>query len=70
MAKIDTMQLENALRDLEYPITKDELVEKLEQHGLNEQARMAVQQLPNHQFRSVGEIMKAVGAFSANSRVN
>jgi hypothetical protein len=70
MAKIDTMQLENALRGLVYPLTKDELIDQLGQQGLNEQVRMTIQQLPNHHFRSAGEVMKAIGSLSTNSRVN
>lgn len=70
MAKIDIMQLENVLRGLKYPITKDELIEHVEQQGLDEQVRTAIHQLPNHHFRSAGEITKAIGALSTNSRAN
>ncbi len=70
MAKIDTMQLENALRGLKYPVTKEELLAHAERHELDEQIRAAMNQLPNHHFRSAGEITKAIGAFSNNPRVN
>ncbi len=70
MAKINTMQLENALRGLKYPITKDELIAHAEEQGLDEPIRTAMNQLPNHHFRSAGEITKAIGALSSSSRAN
>jgi hypothetical protein len=64
MAKFDTTQLENALRGLKYPITRDELIAHVEEQGLDERLCAAIRQLPNHHFRSAGEVSKAIGLVS------
>ena len=61
MVKVDTTQLENTLRGLKYPISKDELVERVESQGQDEQLCAAMRQLPDHYFRSAGEVSKAIG---------
>jgi Protein of unknown function (DUF2795) len=68
MAKVDTTQLENALRGLKYPIARDELIEHVEDQGLDEQLCMAVRQLPNQHFRSAGEVSKAIGLVGDKTR--
>jgi hypothetical protein len=68
MAKIDTMQLENSLRGIKYPVTRDELISHLEQNGINEQVRQAVKQLPNQHYRSLNEVNKALESVTGNVR--
>ncbi len=70
MTKIDTTLLENALRGLKYPITRDELIAHVEEQGLDEPILVTVRRLPNHHFRSAGEITKAMGLVNNNASSN
>ncbi len=59
MPKIDSMQLENALKGIQYPVSKEQLIQHLIQHNANEQIRQAARQLPEQQFRSVNDVTRA-----------
>ncbi|GAC1363239.1 MAG: hypothetical protein NVSMB44_19990 [Ktedonobacteraceae bacterium] len=70
VTKIDTIQLENALRGLKYPVTRDKLISHVEEQDLEEQIRAAIHELPNHHYRSAGEVTKAIGALGNATREN
>jgi hypothetical protein len=62
MAAINPIQLEKFLKGVNYPARKADLIKRAEQNGADEQARAALQQLPDQQFASPADVSKAVGA--------
>jgi len=54
---MDLQTIENALRDIHYPINKQELLQEVEQKGLAELTPL-VHQLPQQEFQSVEEVME------------
>lgn len=71
MAKAESMQqMESCLKSCKFPISKDELIEYAKKQGVDEQMCAAMRQLPNHHFRSSGEVIKAMGSLQGSSRAS
>ncbi len=61
MAKVNPIQLEKFLKGLDYPISKADLVKYAEQHGTDDNARAALQQLPDRTYDGPTGVSKAIG---------
>jgi len=62
MASINSAQLENQLRGVNYPVSKAELVRHVERNGADESVRMAISNLPNQSYDSLAAINRAISA--------
>jgi hypothetical protein len=61
MAKINPVQVEKLLKGLNYPASKQDVIKYAELHGADENARQALQELPDRTYESPVGISKAVG---------
>jgi len=61
MAKINPVQVEKLLKGLNYPASKQDVIKYAKQHGADENARQALQELPDRTYESPVGISKAVG---------
>lgn len=61
MAKINPIQLQKFLKGMDYPASRDELIEQARQNGADEEAISTLEQLPDEEFQTPAEVSKAVG---------
>lgn len=62
MTQVNSAQLENQLKGVNYPISKAELVKHLERSGADENVRATVSSLPNQTYDSLAAINRAISA--------
>jgi hypothetical protein len=70
MAKANPVQLETILKNIQYPVNKDTLIEQAEQQGIDEQNCQTLRQLPNQHYRSAHEVIRALGSQQGNAQPN
>lgn len=70
MAKINPIQVEKLLKGLDYPASKQDVIKYAEQHGADENAREALQHLPDQTFDSPIGISKAIGSMERGGEQN
>ena len=68
MAKINPIQVEKLLKGLDYPASKQDIMKHAEQHGADETARQALQELPDRTFDSPIGVSKAIGEMDRGER--
>ncbi|GAA5534887.1 DUF2795 domain-containing protein [Deinococcus aluminii] len=61
MAKINPIQLQKHLKGVDYPASKQDLVQAAEQNGADENVRAALDQLPDEQYQTPADVSKALG---------
>jgi hypothetical protein len=62
MAKINPIQLQKHLKGMDYPASKEELIQHAQQHGADENAMSVLQQLPEQEYQTPTDVSEAVGA--------
>jgi hypothetical protein len=61
MAKVNPIQVEKFLKGMDYPVSKPDLIKYAQQHGADQTAMSALQQLPNRTFDGPTAVSKAIG---------
>ncbi len=61
MAKVNPIQVQKFLKGLDYPASKQDVLQKAEQEGADEDVRSTLEQLPEEQFETPADISKAIG---------
>lgn len=61
MAKVNPIQVQKFLKGLDYPASKQDVLQKAEQDGADEDVRSTLEQLPEEQFETPADISKAIG---------
>jgi len=61
MAKVNPIQLQKHLKGVDYPASKEDLLEHAKQQGADENALSALEQLPDEQYQTPAEVSKAIG---------
>ncbi|MBD2022347.1 DUF2795 domain-containing protein [Leptolyngbya sp. FACHB-36] len=62
MATINPIQLQKHLKGMNYPASKDDLIEHAKDNGADENALSVLEQLPDDEYETPAEVSKAVGA--------
>lgn len=62
MAKVNPVQLQKHLKGVNYPASKQQLIDRAKQQGADEKAISALEQLPDQEFDTPTEVSQAVGA--------
>jgi len=60
MTKISPVELEQYLKGLAYPVNTAELIKYAEEHGADENARAALEQLPDRTFEGPTGVSVAI----------
>ena len=60
--KVSPAQLQKNLRQINYPLSKKELVEYAEEKGVDEQVLRALRCLPSKQYQTLDEVNEAINA--------
>jgi hypothetical protein len=58
---INPIQIQKFLKGVNYPASKSDLLENAEQQGADEDARTALEQLPDEEYESPADVSKALG---------
>lgn len=61
MAKINPIQLQKHLKGVDYPASKEELIEHAKQNGADENAIAVLEQLPDEEYEGPTDCLLAVG---------
>lgn len=61
MAKVNPIQVQKCLGGIDYPVGKDELVQRAEQQGADEVVCDLLQRLPMDRFNSPNDVSEAIG---------
>jgi hypothetical protein len=61
MAKVNPIELQKHLKGVDYPASKEELIEHAQQQGADEKIREILEQLPDEEYETPAEVSKAVG---------
>jgi hypothetical protein len=62
VAKINPIQLQKHLKGMDYPASKEELIQHAQQQGADENAISVLQQLPEQEYQTPTDVSEAVGA--------
>lgn len=61
MAKVNPIQLQKHLKGLDYPASKQDLIECAEKEGADDAVRSTLEQLPEQEYETPAEVSKAIG---------
>lgn len=60
MARVNPIQLQKHLKGVDYPASKEELIEQAQEQGADENALSALKQLPDEQYETPADVSKAI----------
>ncbi len=61
MAKVNPIQLQKNLNEVNYPLSKKDLIMYAEQKGVDEQVLRLLKQLPSKQYETATDVSLAIG---------
>jgi hypothetical protein len=61
MAKVNPIQLQKHLKGIDYPASKQDLIDHAEEHGADDNVRSLLEQLPDEEYETPADVSKAVG---------
>ena len=61
MARVNQVQLQKNLNEVNYPVSKKDLITHAEQKGVDEGVLRAFKQLPSQQYETPADVSKAIG---------
>lgn len=61
MAKVNPIQLQKHLKGMDYPASKQDLINHAKQQGADENALSALETLPDEQYETPADVSKAIG---------
>lgn len=61
MAVVNPVQVQKFLKGVDYPVSKQDLVEHAKQQGADENVCSMLEQLPDEEFETPAEASKAIG---------
>jgi hypothetical protein len=61
MAKVNPIELQKHLKGVDYPASKEQLVQHAQKQGADENAISVLQQLPDEEYESPTDVSEAVG---------
>lgn len=61
MTTVNSVQLQKNLTEVDYPVSKKDLIQHAEQKGADEAVLRAFKKLPSQQYETPGDVSKAIG---------
>lgn len=61
MAKVNPIQLQKHLKGVDYPASRQDLIEHANKQGADDNVRSVLEQLPDEEYETPAEVSKAVG---------
>jgi len=60
MSAVNPIEIQKYLKDVHYPVTKEELVRRAEEHGASKNIREALEHLKANEFKTPMEVSQAI----------
>ena len=61
MAKVNPIQLQKHLKGVDYPASKEDLINHAKQNGADENAISALEALPDEEYETPTDVSEAIG---------
>ncbi len=61
MTKVNPIQLQKYLKGVDYPATKEELIEQAKRHGADKNVISLLEELPDQEYDAPTDVSEAVG---------
>jgi len=61
MSKVNPIQMQKFLKGMDYPASKEELIDHAKQNGADENVCTTLEQLPDEEYETPADVSKAVG---------
>jgi hypothetical protein len=61
MARVNPVQLQKNLNEIDYPVSKKDLIKHAEATGTDEGVLRALKQLPSKQYETPADVSNAIG---------
>ncbi|HEY9661577.1 MAG TPA: DUF2795 domain-containing protein [Allocoleopsis sp.] len=61
MAKVNPIQLQKHLKGMDYPASKEDLLQHAKKHGADDNVCSVLEQLPEDEYETPADVSKAVG---------
>lgn len=61
MATVNPIELQKHLKGMDYPASKQDLVQHAQDQGADQNIRSMLEQLPDEQYETPADVSKAVG---------
>lgn len=61
MAKINPIELQKHLKGMEYPASKQDVIDKAKENGADQELQSMLEQLSDQQFETPADVNKAIG---------
>lgn len=61
MSKVSPIELQKHLKGVDYPASKQALIERAQENGAEEDIRSILEQLPDEEFETPADVSKAFG---------
>ncbi|BAY46371.1 hypothetical protein SAMD00079811_39810 [Scytonema sp. HK-05] len=61
MAKVNPIQLQKHLKGVDYPASKEQLIQHAQKQGADDNAISALQQIPDQEYETPTDVSAAVG---------
>ena len=65
---VNPVQVEKALKGMDFPASKQEVINYAKQHGADAQVEQTLNSLPNETFNKPTDISKAIGEINRGQR--
>lgn len=64
MAKVNPIQVQKFLKGVDYPASKQDLIDKAQEYGADNNMRQMLEQLPEQEYDTPADVSKAIGDIS------
>ncbi len=61
MAKVNPIEVQKHLKGIDYPVSKEDLLEHAEKNGADEALRSLLKELPDDEYETPTDVNKAIG---------
>lgn len=61
MATVNPIQVQKFLKGMEYPASKQDVIDHAKQQGADENVCSTLEQMPNQEFETPADVSKAIG---------
>ncbi len=61
MARINPIELQKSLKGVEYPASKEDLIDQAEENGAEDSIISALEELEEEEFQTPAEVSEAIG---------
>lgn len=61
MAKANPIQLQKHLKGMNYPASKQDLIQHAQKHGADDNAMSVFEQIPDEDYETPADVSKAIG---------